>query len=1062
MAWRFQPSKFKNTTPKVPKKEETIFDLPIGTLSCTNNGIQSNQAFLAFCIEGEGGKLGVLPSDARGRRVRTEIDVVCAHGDQVDDFAFLPFEENKLVTCSRDDKVKVWTLSAAAPAVLSAEVDVGSGRLLSALSPHSTASDVVAVASTSSVFVIDVARGEAVGECAGVREKALSVSWSDDGKVLAASADKGRQGLFWDVRASPSPVHEMELHSGMGREARCIYAGDNHFVSSAFTNKRVQEVRVWDARKWATPLMVKEYTATTGVLIPQYDPDTKLLFLAGKGTNKVFLQELQAKQPVISDVYELTVPDQVLGFSLAPKRTVKPMDGEVARMYQLTKNSIVPIPCIVPRRSYRELHVDLFPDTRGPIAGCSGRAWLEGSDEMPERVSMTAGHGGPECPPPEPTPPPALRLAGVAKPAAAPAVAAPVARPAPVAAPRTSVEVEEPKELVYTGGEQKTTTTITAVEPTQEAPKLRLTKQLSDERADSTSLKENVPSSSSTSAAVSSSSAVPSSSSSSSSAPPSVPSSARSLARVPSMPASTGTEVKLRVLARSDNDATPRLQQRARPKSCVVGQVQSKYRHVETLAGVKAGAVFTNLRNVNTRLPTECNGAVASTKYVAVPLSGPAGVISILDVDAPQKMPDGVVDGIYNKAGVTDLAWSPFDSSLLVVGTDVGVVNVWRIPDKKEGGEEETKKRSDLSPEQELKLGGEKIVNVRWHPLAEGLLAIALSDGAVELWTISSSGSSRRARLHSHSSPILSMAWSSDGSRLATVAKDLELHVWSPQTSTEALEHRVEGAIESARGARVVFACEDSMIIVAGLTKSSVRQLLLYCSSSSALLYRHQLENAVQPAVPYYDFDSSVLFLTGKGDQSIHMFEVCREAPFLLELTRFQGQPGHQSIAFHNKSVCKVMEVEFARAWRLTEKTLEMLRFRVPRVKKDVFQSDLFPDALVTWEPRMTADEWLAGAKTAPQFRSLRPEGVSALATPLIAATPARSTTSAARTVTSDTATSLVSTKTEPLAPAPIHIPANSTKEKEVMTAWSTKIDVADGQLEQDRMEGVPEEDWKD
>ncbi|KAF8358636.1 pod-1 [Pristionchus pacificus] len=1059
MAWRFQPSKFKNTTPKVPKKEETIFDLPIGTLSCTNNGIQSNQGFLAFCIEGEGGKLGVLPSDARGRRVRTEIDVVCAHGDQLDDFAFLPFEENKLVTCSRDDKVKVWTLCASSPAVLSAEVDIGSGRLLSALAPHSTASDIVAVASTSSVFVVDVARGEAVGECSGVREKALSVSWSDDGKMMAASADKGRQGLFWDVRASSTPVHEMELHSGMGREARCIHAGDN-FVSTAFTNKRVQEVRVWDARKWATPLMVKEYTATTGVLIPQFDPDTKLLFLAGKGTNKIFLQELQQKQPVISDVYELNVPDQVLGFSLAPKRTVKPMDGEVARMYQLTKNSIVPIPCIVPRRSYRELHVDLFPDTRGPIAGCSGKAWLEGSDEMPERVSMTAGHRGPECPPPEPTPPPALRIAAVPK--LAPTMAKPAPPPsaaaaAPVAAPRASVETEEPKELAYEGGEKtaasSTATTISAVEPEQVAPKLRLSKQLSDEKADATSLKENVPASSSSSSAVPSSTAA--------SAAAAAPPSARpSLARAPSMPASAVPEVKLRVLARSDNDATPRLNQRIRPKSCVVGQVQSKYRHVETLAGVKAGAVFSNLRNVNTRLPTECNGAVASSKYVAVPLAGPAGVIMVLDVDSPQKIPDGVVDGIYNKAGVTDLAWSPFDSSLLVVGTDQGLVNIWRIPEKKEG-EEETPRRTELEPEQQLRLGGEKIVNVRWHPLAEGLLAIGLSDGAVELWTISSSGSSRRARLHSHSSPILSLAWSIDGSRLATVAKDLELHVWSPQTSTEALEHRLEGAIESARGARVVFACDDSMIIVAGFTKSSGRQLLLYCTASSSLLYRHQLDNAVQPLVPYYDFDSSVLFLTGKGDQSIQMFEVCREAPFLLELSRFQGQPGHQSIAYHNKSVCKVMEVEFVRAWRLTEKTLEMLRFRVPRVKKDVFQSDLFPDALVTWEPRMTADEWLAGAKTAPLFRSLRPEGVAALAVvaPTPAATPARST---ARTAASETSATTVSMKEEPAAPAPILIPAATPKEKEVMAAWSTKIELGDGQLEQDRMEGVPEEDWKE
>ncbi|GMT19876.1 hypothetical protein PFISCL1PPCAC_11173 [Pristionchus fissidentatus] len=1051
MAWRFQPSKFKNTTPKMPKKEETIFDLPIGTLSCTNNGIQSNQSFLAFCIEGEGGKLGVLPADARGRRVRTEIDVVCAHGDQVDDFAFLPFEENKLVTCSRDDKVKVWSLSASSAAVLAGEVDIGTGRLLSALCPHSTASDIVAVASTTAVFVVDLARGEAVAECSGVPEKALSVSWSEDGKTLAASADKGRQGLLWDVRAGPSPVHEMELHSGMGREARCIYAGAK-FISSAFTNKRVQEVRVWDSRNWEKPLMVKEYTATTGVLIPQFDPDTKLLFLAGKGTNKVHVQELQDKQPVISDVYELTVPEQVLGFSLAPKRTVKPMDGEVARIYQLTKNSIVPIPCIVPRRSYRELHVDLFPDTRGPIAGCSGKAWLDGSDELPERVSMTAGHGGPECPPPEPTPPPALRLA-TAAPAAKPA-------PAPVAAPRHSTETEEPRELAYAPDAVQHTATVTTsstrlttvVEPEhgeEKAPKLRLTKQLSDEKADTTSLKENVPATT-----VSSSSTVTSTASSS------TVTSTR-LARVPSMP-TPAPEVKLRVLARSENDATPRLSQRVRPKSCVVGQVQSKYRHVETLAGVKAGAVFSNLRNVNTRLPTECNGAVASTKYVAVPLAGPAGVIMILDVDRPQKMPDGVVDGIFNKAGVTDLAWSPFDSSLLVVGTDQGMVNVWSIPEKKEdtveGGEgaEPQQRRADLEPVQQ-------IVNLRWHPLAEGLLAIALSDGAVELWTVSATGATRSARLHSHSSPILSIAWSTDGSRLATVAKDLELHVWSPQTSMEALEQRLEAAIESARGARVVFAADDSMIVVAAFTKSSGRQLLLIdCSSPSlSLLHRHHLDNAVQPLVPYYDFDSSVLFLTGKGDQSIQMFEVCREAPFLLELSRFQGQPGHQSIAFHNKSVCKVMEVEFARAWRLTEKTLEMLKFRVPRVKKDVFQSDLFPDALVTWEPRMSAEEWLGGAKTAPSFRSLRPEGVAALSVAApITSTPAKPPRMQhAGTNGSDTVIS-----------APIVLPTATPKEKEqsinllfqVMAAWSTKVEVSDGPLEQDRMEGVPEEDWKD
>ncbi|KAK6047816.1 hypothetical protein COOONC_14678 [Cooperia oncophora] len=108
MAWRFQASKFKNTTPHLPKKEDTIFDLPIGNLSCTNNGVQASSSYLAFHVEGEGGKLGALPINAKGRKLRKDMSIVCAHADQVDDFCFMTFNDDLLVTCSRDDNDVVY------------------------------------------------------------------------------------------------------------------------------------------------------------------------------------------------------------------------------------------------------------------------------------------------------------------------------------------------------------------------------------------------------------------------------------------------------------------------------------------------------------------------------------------------------------------------------------------------------------------------------------------------------------------------------------------------------------------------------------------------------------------------------------------------------------------------------------------------------------------------------------------------------------------------------------------------------------------------------------------
>ena len=70
-----------------------------------------------------------------------------------------------------------------------------------------------------------------------------------------------------------------------------------------------------------------------------------------------------------------------------------------------------------------------------------------------------------------------------------------------------------------------------------------------------------------------------------------------------------------------------------------------------------------------------------------------------------------------------------------------------------------------------------------------------------------------------------------------------------------------------------------------------------------------------------------------QGDHTINMFELTYDFPYLLPLSNFTAPTGSQAIAYHNKKACNVMAVEFQVAWRLTEKTLERLIFRVPRVK---------------------------------------------------------------------------------------------------------------------------------
>ncbi|VDM51798.1 unnamed protein product [Angiostrongylus costaricensis] len=782
MAWRFQASKFKNTTPHVPKKEvvffdvfiyDTVFDLPIGNLCCSNNGIQASASYLAFHVEGEGGKLGALPIGTKGRKLRKDISLLCAHSDQVDDFCFMTFDDDLLVTCSRDDSMKIWHLSGEmATPFLRCEVCIGHGVLLDAMKPHTTASNLIAATSLSNAFIIDIEHKSVIVD--GFSDKGYSLDWSEDGKLLAISADKGRQICIYDVRSGTSPLQKLDVHQGLGRESRVLFCGDR-LLSSGFTSKRTQEVIVFDVGKWDKPIHTQEYVSTTGILMPLYDSDTRLVFLVGKGTNKLFIAEFQSKVPYLSPVYEMSMAEQNLGACLGSKRCVTVMDGEVDTLYQLTRHSIVPVPCIVPRRSYRDFHADLFPATRGPKAGCTSDEWLTGSDALPAKISLAPSTSN-------------------SKSCASPSLRTTSAENCLPQVTEKGVSISNPESVV------------------KPVSRLRTQDMLEHSEVSGQSLSARV-----------------------------------------------------------------------RPKSCVVGQVASKFRHVELKAN---GAVFTNLRNVNTQLPLETNGACASGKFIAVPLKGPAGIVGVYDVKKPEKLPDGVMDGIFNKALVTDLHWNPFDDEELAVGTDVGLINFWHLTT-------DDGPRNEMQAEKVLNMGGNKVLCFQWHPMASDLLAVALSDNSIEI-------------------------------------------------------------------------CESKTLVQ------------LFDASSLHEIHTQQIDSGTQPLVPYYDYDSSVLFLSGKGSRIINMYEVCYDPPYLLPLTPYVSPCIGQAIAFHNKKMCDVMAVEFQRAWRLSEKTIEQLIFRVPRVKKDVFQSDLFPDALVTWRPVMTADEWLAGSTKTPHFESLKPDGVSA------------------------------------------------------------------------------------
>uniref|UniRef100_A0A182VT39 Coronin n=1 Tax=Anopheles minimus TaxID=112268 RepID=A0A182VT39_9DIPT len=469
--------------------------------------------------------------------------------------------------------------------------------------------------------------------------------------------------------------------------------------------------------------------------------------------------------------------------------------------------------------------------------------------------------------------------------------------------------------------------------------------------------------------------------------------------------------------------------------STVFGRV-SKFRHLKGTPGHKSTHIE-NIRNLSRQIPGECDGFQANAERVAVPIAGAGGKIAVLELNDPGRLPDGVIPTLVNIQNIMDFQWDPFDPHRLAVACDDGSVKLWRIP---AGGLTEPTNE----PEALLVAHTDKIYIMRFHPLAQNVLLTASTDMVMKLWDLV--GMTEKYSLHGHTDQIFCFSWSPCGRYGATVSKDGRIRVYEPRKSAQPTKEGT-GPV-GTRGARIVWALEGEYLVVTGFDKVSERQIYVYkLTDLNAPMGMVGLD--VSPAIlmPFYDEDSSTLFATGKGDSTIYCFEITDEAPFICPLSHHRCTTLTQGLSFLGKNHCDVATVEFARALRLTNGTVEPLSFKVPRIKSELFQDDLFPPTKLLWQPTLIGDEWFAGRDVTPTRISLKPDGMDTLSSiqPTITTTPSKK----------NEAILMPQGIQKPFSKAPEHV------QEQIKNAVSARMSV-NKKLEQDSMEGVDEKEWEE
>ncbi|XP_043658848.1 coronin-7 isoform X3 [Drosophila teissieri] len=1085
MAWRFKASKYKNAAPIVPKAEACVREICVGSYQTYGNNIAASGAFMAFNWEHTGSSVAVLPLDDCGRKSKT-MPLLHGHTDTVTDLKFSPFHDGLLATASQDCLVKIWHIpekgleqSLSDPEAIFSHKQ----RRVETVGFHPTADGLMYSTAAGCVALFDLSTQKEIFSNNEHPEVIQSASWREDGTVLATSC-KDKNVRIFDPRAAGSPIQlTAESHQSI-KDSRVVWLGNQHrILTTGFDAARLRQVIIRDVRNFNTPEKTLELDCSTGILMPLFDPDTNMLFLAGKGDTTINYLEITDKDPYLIEGLRHT-GEQTKGACLVPKRALKVMEAEVNRVLQLTSNMVIPIMYQVPRKTYRDFHADLYPETTGYKTELVAGEWLNGSNQAVPKMSLDPAkrEHGDEPIIPRLGPKPFSSTTGDVS--FDKVFAVPLApgshenisnvgqdsgvemTPAQGAKPDLIVEIEikkkpEREPAVAGNGVQKSLTTSERRKSSADDDESsdKIFEQNSESSENSTEgedrtdadLRRNCTSRSSfaerrriyenrskSQVDEKPQSPVPLRREHSKVEPLKPSQQQQQQGNVIDTKRISVPEGKLMEEHRRGNgaglkkSATEAAFSAASTKrtSTVFGKV-SKFRHLKGTPGHKSTHIE-NLRNLSRQIPGECNGFHANQERVAVPLSGPGGKIAIFELSRPGRLPDGVIPSLVNGSNIMDFQWDPFDAQRLAVACDDGIVKIWHI---EAGGLSEPTN----TPAGELTAHLDKIYFIRFHPLAADVLLTASYDMTIKLWDLRTM--TEKCSLSGHTDQIFDFAWSPCGRLGATVCKDGKIRVYNPRKSETPI--REGNGPVGTRGARITWALEGHYIVCTGFDKVSERQISVYNAQKlSAPLNTASLDVSPSILIPFYDEDSSTLFVTGKGDSTIYCYEITDEEPYICPLSHHRCTSLHQGLSFLTKNHCDVASVEFSKAYRLTNTTIEPLSFTVPRIKSELFQDDLFPPTRITWSATLSSEDWFASNDKAAPKVSLKPEGMETLSS--IQQVPAQP-------VKKPDHPQFGGQKSE----------YEINKQQEIQKSVSARMEFTT-KLEQDDMEGVDENEWQE
>lgn len=397
-------SKYRHVFGKDAKNEDCYDNVNLTKTAWDSNFMDANGKFwsLIWGVAG-GGAVGVFPHSQVGKLPMSGVPLIVGHKAHVLDVQFNPFNQNLLATVSEDCFGKIWQIpdgGLAESATDAAQTLKGHRRKVGTVNWHPTAENVIATSSQDMfVKVWDAEKGSEQCSLDGTKDLIQSFAWNRNGSQFAITC-KDKQIRVADPR-SGSYAQTWAGHIGV-KGSRCVFMKDGMLFTVGFGKGSERQYMLHDLKNVSKPVVTKNIDNSSGVIMPFYDEDTSMLYLAGKGDGNVRYFEYTGDEEYLYYLSEYKSAKPLAGGCMLPKTALDIPGCEVARFLKLENTRIVPVSFTVPRRS--ELFADdIYPETSSGSyePGGSSKDYFGGKDPEPVKVSLEKGFVPKEKPQPK-------------------------------------------------------------------------------------------------------------------------------------------------------------------------------------------------------------------------------------------------------------------------------------------------------------------------------------------------------------------------------------------------------------------------------------------------------------------------------------------------------------------------------------------------------------------------------------------------------------------------------------------------------------------------------------